>query len=246
MLVAVMAATGVALFFAMALWPRRRDPDVYQRLALVVATTMLLATAYSVTVAEEYAGGALILIAAVWICTWVMLAMAAHASPTRISLWLRVPFGMFLALATLLLLQEIWTTPLPNPLARIVAHWNLIVPIVAVLVAGLAALLLHDFVCSLATAGWLAAVLTTGVVDARAAQIAIPSLLMLAVLAAIAAAHDPREPRHGRRYAQAESEADGSPEEATRKPIPSFGRKKKKKEQNRRYLLEADSSLMRL
>jgi hypothetical protein len=198
--VAVAACLALVLFYALALSPRRQSSETLHRLAVAVAVTTIFATGYVIATTLEARLVATGFIGVVWLMTWMTLATTARASPRHHSLWLRVPFGMLLALSTLVLLQSIPAAILTSRLARfqgdLAANWWIVAPAVAVLVGSVAALWLHDFVCPATLFAFLVSDVAVGTPNARLILCAAGILVVLSVFAITAVARQLRTSRH--------------------------------------------------
>ena len=247
------AIAGVALlaYCVVMVRPRRRPAKHYDLFTLPLTAMVFLGIGYAVAIVKGVSIVALALLIVAWISAAVMFVLAARIAPLRHSLWLRVPFSTALAVVSLLLVESILATlgsprlaGLPLWLRQDVAGPALY--LVAVF-GGVIALRYHDVVLPLVVAAFaLCLPFADGPVSpwfATASLTLGAGMLVVAALAAIAVARDPREPRIvSHRYRSPPSKiADLPPKRKERraKHNAHVGA------QERRYLIDPDSSLMR-
>ncbi|MCC6193970.1 MAG: hypothetical protein IT518_05820 [Burkholderiales bacterium] len=241
------AIAGVLLlaFCGVMVRPRRSGGKPYDRLSLLLALFVLLAASYTIAVVRGWAVVPSVLVASAWIAAGAMFVVAARAAPLHHSLWLRVPFSVTFALVTLLLLEALVAAAgsprfaaLPSWLHR---EFTVIALGLAAVAGAVAALRYHDWLYPFTLGAFVA--LLPAVETTRTLAIAMwtfgAGMLLLAVLAGMLLVRDPRGPRPSRRRDH------GYVTEIPAKMGKRRGRHRARAE-SRRYLLEADSSLMRL
>jgi len=244
------ASMALVAYCAVMVRPRRRPRKHYDLFTLPLTIFVFLGIGYAIAVVNARAVFALALLCAAWIAAASMFILAARLAPLRQSLWLRVPFSMALAVVTLLLLESL-VGALGSPRLAGLPWWlrqDIAGPALylAAIVGGVVAVRYHDVVFPLVIAAfalclpfaerplspWLTtASLTLGV-----------GMLVVAALAAIAVARDPREPRIvSHRYRSLPSKIEDLPPKKRKR----VKRKAPIDAEERRYLLDPDSSLMR-
>jgi hypothetical protein len=88
------------LFYVEALWPRRVRITIYDHLVIPIALTTVLASCWVVAFRHQDSGLSTALVAAGTALCAVMFVRVASASPGRHSAWLRVPFSLYFAAAS--------------------------------------------------------------------------------------------------------------------------------------------------
>ncbi len=223
---AIAVAISFVIFYAVILWPRRRQPPVYDRLVLPMAASAFVVSAWDVAVRHGAVGFSLAMIGVLAALAAAMFVVAARVSPRERSGWLRVPFSLHFALATL-----VFTGALTDP--SLAARWlpqlslardDLACAALAlvVVVGGVVALRYHEFVYPSVMSALLLTVPFAA--SGRESNVALAmyqasaGLAVLAVLAAIASARDLREARQ-RAFSYGRSDAQTSAPSPQGKPI---------------------------
>ena len=234
---AICAAILVAfiLFYFDALWPRRHRIRVYDKLVIPLAMTSVLASSWIVAFRQKEIGLAAALVAASVALGAVMFARVTSVSPSQHSSWLRVPFSLHFGAMTIallvavtqwlnargLLLMDIAVTPDQVAIAFLA---------IAAATGGFVALHYSDFVypavIALGTGAMFIAQRTYNPHVAADALIVCVGMLVVVVLAAVTLARQPqRDPR----------------------AVPSRRRARAaRREQDEWYLIDGNSSIMRL
>ena len=233
---AICAAILVAfmLFYFDALWPRRHRIRVYDKLVIPIAMTSVLASSWIVAFRQKEIGLAAALVAASVALGAVMFVRVASVSPSQHSSWLRAPFSLHFAAMTIALLVAVtqWlnargllteTTVMPDQVA--IAFLA-----IAAATGGFVALRYSDFVypavIALGTGAMFVAQRTYNPHIAADALIVCVGMLVVVVLAAVTLARQPRRDP---------------------KAVPSRRRARAaRKEQDEWYLIDGNSSIMRL
>ncbi len=262
--IALAAASAVAvsfiLFYAVILWPRRRQPPVYDRLALPIAASAFVVSALDVAIRNGADAFSLALIGGLAALAAAMFVVAARVSPRQRSGWLRVPFSLHFALTTLVFVGALTD---PSLAARWLPQLSLAPEdltcaalVLVVVVGGAVALRYHEFVYP----SVMSAILLTVpfVASGREANVALAmyqasaGLAIVAVLAAIASARDMREVRQ-RLFSYGRSDTPTSAPVATSAPPPPGKPMRRERQPARRPSaatqwrnpFEGDSSLTR-
>lgn len=242
---AVAFAAGMLFAFCVVmLRPLRRRARPYDRLSLLLAAFVLVAVAYVIAVERGWAMVPSALVAAAWAVSGIMLVVAARAAPLHHSLWLRLPFSIAFAVVTLLLLEVLAAAVASPRFAGLPAWLRRDFALCALgfgaLVAAVVALRYHDYVYPLVLGAFIAWLPFAGATPVSPVALWIfgAGMLVLAIAAAFLLARDPRERQPARRRDRAYVD------EVPRKSAKRRGRRNEG--DSRRYLLEADSSLMRL
>ena len=95
---------AVLCFYLAALWPSRRRKGIYNALVAPLAGASVLASFWIVAAKNREIGLSMALIAASVALGAAMFARVASESPSRHSLWLRVPFSLHFGAMTIALL----------------------------------------------------------------------------------------------------------------------------------------------
>lgn len=241
------AAAALIVFCAAMLRPLRRRSKPYDRLSLLLAGFVLVAATHLIAIVRGWPIVSFALLGTAWILAGVMFVVAARAAPLHHSLWLRLPFSITFALVSLLLLEVLASATASPRLADLPPWLRREAAVVALGLLALVAVVVvayyHDWIYPIALAVFVAALPLGG--TTRTVALAMwtfsAGMLLLAILAAVLLARDPRERQPVRRRAR---------EYATTIAPVKKGRKRRGHQpadaDSRRYLLEADSSLMRL
>lgn len=234
---AIGAAVLVAflLFFFAALWPRRRRIRVYDKLVVPLALTSILAACWVVAFRHEEMDLSVALIAASVLLGGGMFVQAASVSPSKHSRWLRVPFSLYFAAMTIALLVAVtqWLNASGLFAGTVVETYDVATAFLAIATAsgGFVALRYSDFVYpAVITFGLGSMFIAHRVVDpdlAAVALIACVGMFVVAGLAAVALAKLPRR-------------------QPTNKSSSRSERLLRKAKDEGWYLLDANSSIMRL
>ena len=192
--------TAVVCFYMAALWPSRRRLHIYTVLVAPVAGASILASFWLVAAKHREIGLSMALIAAGAALSVAMFVRVASATPTRHSLWLRVPFSLYLGAMTMALLMALaqWmnaggtlatnTLPPDEVTAALLA--------IAVLAGGYVALRYSDFVYPAVIASGMGAIFVAQRAQdpyvAAAALSVCVGMLFVTGLAAVAQARMPR------------------------------------------------------
>jgi hypothetical protein len=187
-------------FYLVALWPGNRRRRIYDALVVPHALTSVMASIWIVAFRNEAIGLAAAAVAASVVLGGVMLVRVARASPSRYSLWLRVPFSLYFGTMTMALLISLtqWlnasgvlaqTALVPDDVATAFLA-------IAAAMGGYVALRYGDFVYpAVITSGAGAMFIAQRTYDPNIAADALAVgvvMLIVAGLAAIALAHQPR------------------------------------------------------
>lgn len=221
--------------FLAAIWPRRHRIRVYDKLVVPLAVTSVLAASWVVAFRHREIALSVGLVAASVVVGGAMFVRVASMSPSRRSSWLRVPFSLYFGAMTVALLVAAthWFNA-GTPLAEIgVLQKVVAAAFVAVVAASGAAVALRysDFVYPAVIAAGVGAVFVLhhplGRYFAVAALIVCIGMLVAAGLAAIAVAKQPRR---------------GPTDTVSRRSTKAA----RKATEERWYLIEASTSIMRL
>jgi len=215
-------------FYLVALWPSNRRRRVYDALVVPHALTSVMASIWIVAFRNEAIGLSAAAVAASVILGGVMFVRVASASPSRYSLWLRVPFSLYFGTMTIALLISLtqWlnasgvlaqTAMVPDDVATAFLA-------IAAAMGGYVALRYSDFVYpAVITMGVGAMFIAQRTYDPNVAADALAvgiGMLVVAGLAAIALAHQPRRDPKARashrrkRFARSMQDEWGNPLEA--------------------------------
>ena len=233
---AVCAAILVAflLFYFDALWPRRHRIRVYDKLVIPLAMTSVLASSWIVAFRQKEIGLAAALVAASFALAAVMFVRVASVSPSQHSSWLRVPFSLYFGAMTIALLVAVtqWLNARGLLTGTAVMPDQVAIAFLAIVAAtgGFVALRYSDFVypavIALGTGAMFIAQRTYNPHIAADALIVCVGMLVVVVLAAVTLARQPRRDP---------------------KAVPSRRRARAaRKEQDEWYLIDGNSSIMRL
>ena len=233
---AVCAAILVAflLFYFDALWPRRHRIRVYDKLVIPLAMTSVLVSCWIVAFRQKEIGLAAALAAASVALAAVMFVRVASVSPSQHSSWLRVPFSLYFGAMTIALLVAVtqWLNARGLLTGTAVMPDQVAIAFLAIVAAtgGFVALRYSDFVypavIALGTGAMFIAQRTYNPHIAADALIVCVGMLVVVVLAAVTLARQPRRDP---------------------KAVPSRRRARAaRKEQDEWYLIDGNSSIMRL
>ena len=233
---AICAAILVAfmLFYFDALWPRRHRIRVYDKLVIPLAMTSVLASSWIVAFRQKEIGLAAALVAASVALGAVMFVRVASVSPSQHSSWLRVPFSLYFSAMTIGLLVAVtqWLNARGLLTEFAVTPDQVAITFLAIAAAtgGFVALRYSDFVypavIALGTSAMFIAQRTYNPHIAADALIVCVGMLVVVVLAAVTLARQPRRDP---------------------KAVPSRRRARAaRKEQDEWYLIDGNSSIMRL
>jgi hypothetical protein len=233
---AICAAVLVAfmLFYFDALWPRRHRIRVYDKLVIPLAMTSVLASSWIVAFRQKEIGLAAALVAASVALGAVMFVRVASVSPSQHSSWLRVPFSLYFSAMTIALLVAVtqWLNARGLLTEFAVTPDQVAITFLAIAAAtgGFVALRYSDFVypavIALGTSAMFIAQRTYNPHIAADALIVCVGMLVVVVLAAVTLARQPRRDP---------------------KAVPSRRRAKAaRREQDEWYLIDGNSSIMRL
>jgi hypothetical protein len=233
---AICAAILVAfmLFYFDALWPRRHRIRVYDKLVIPLAMTSVLASSWIVAFRQKEIGLAAALVAASVALGAVMFVRVASVSPSQHSSWLRVPFSLYFSAMTIALLVAVtqWLNARGLLTEFAVTPDQAAITFLAIAAAtgGFVALRYSDFVypavIALGTSAMFIAQRTYNPHIAADALIVCVGMLVVVVLAAVTLARQPRRDP---------------------KAVPSRRRAKAaRREQDEWYLIDGNSSIMRL
>jgi hypothetical protein len=233
---AICAAILVAfmLFYFDALWPRRHRIRVYDKLVIPLAMTSVLASSWIVAFRQKEIGLATALVAASVALGAVMFVRVTSVSPSQHSSWLRAPFSLHFAATTIALLVAVtqWLNARGLLTETAVMPDQVAIAFLAIAAAtgGFVALRYSDFVypavIALGTGAMFIAQRTYNPHIAADALIVCVGMLVVVVLAAVTLARQPRRDP---------------------KAVPSRRRARAaRKEQDEWYLIDGNSSIMRL
>ena len=222
------------LFYFDVLWPRRHRIRVYDKLVIPLALTSVLVSSWIVAFRQKEIGLAVGLVAASVALSAVMFARVASVTPSQHSSWLRVPFSLHFGAMTIALLVAVtqWLNASGLLTQTAVEPDYLAIAFLAIAAAtgGFVALRYSDFVypaviASGAGAMFIAQRTYTPHVAADALIVCV-GMLVVVVLAAVMLARQPRRDP---------------------KAVPSRRRARAaRKEQDEWYLIDGNSSIMRL
>jgi hypothetical protein len=225
---------AVMLFYFDALWPRRHRIRVYDKLVIPLAMTSVLTSCWIVAFRQKEIGLAAALVAASVALAAVMFVRVASVSPSQHSSWLRVPFSLHFGAMTIALLVAVtqWLNASRALTGTAVMPDQMAIAFLAIAAAtgGFVALRYSDFVYPAVIASGAGAMFiaqrTYNPHVAADALIASVGMLLVVVLAAVTLTRQPRrDPKvvASRRRAKAARRA-----------------------QDEWYLIEGNSSIMRL
>jgi hypothetical protein len=223
-------------FYMVALWPSRRRRSIYNALVAPLAGASALASFWIVAAKHREIGLSMALIAAGVALGAAMFARVASASPSRHSLWLRVPFSLYFGAMTIALLIALaqWMNAGGRLANNALAPDELTAAFLAVtvLVGGYVALRYSEFVYPAVIAcGTGAIFVAQRAQEPYVAAAALAVCVGMLVVAGLAAATQARTPR---------SDARDKPSR------PITVRSEPRKRDSWGYQLDGNSSIMRL
>jgi len=229
-------AAAVVCFYIAALWPSRRRLHIYTVLVAPIAGAAILASFWIVAAKHREIGLSMALLAASVTLSIAMFVRVASASPTRHSLWLRVPFSLYFGAMTIALLMALtqWMNAGGRSATSVLPADELTAAFlaVAVLAGGYVALRYSDFVYPAVIASGMGAIfLGQRAQDPYVAVAALTVCVGMLAVTVLAAVTQVRTPRGGAK------------DKASRRMKPTSGPEKR---DAWGYQLEGNSSIMRL
>ena len=223
-------------FYMVALWPSRRRRRIYTALVAPLAGASVLVSFWIIAAKNREIGLSMALIAAGVALGAAMFARAASESPSRHSLWLRVPFSLYFGAMTVALLIALaqWMNAGGRFATNVLAPDELTAAFlaIAVLAGGYVALRYSEFVYPAVIAWGTGAIFVAQrALDPYVAAAALAVCIGMLAVAGLAVATQARTPRSDVRD----------------KPSRSIKlRNEPKKQSSWGYSLDGNSSIMRL
>ena len=227
---------AILCFYVVALWPSRRRRRIYDALVTPLAGASVLASFWIVAAKNLEIGLSMALIAASVALGAAMFARVASESPSRHSLWLRVPFSLHFGAMTIALLVALaqWMNAGGRLAANTLAPDELTATFlaIAVLAGGYVALRYGDFVYPAVIAWGTGAIFVAQrAQDPYVAAAALTVCVGMLAVAGLAAMKQARTPR-----------SDARDKPSRRIKVKSEPRK----QDSWGYRLDGNSSIMRL